>query len=621
MSSDDWSDWSDSANDDNDHDDDDNFDYVSDFSDDDDGDDSDDTLQARLSNIYYESKALAEERRYSEALDGFESVCKSLPKCAQNWREKHSIWHFKALKQMVLVHLLCANYAQVLSCFESRLLKECSRLVRFSELRVERGLQSLVQRVSVDVEDEHARNRFYEMTLEHVTNPAPFVEHFSEANSGGANGSASSSLTLSSSGAIAMSSSSPSSLSRSLSRSSSAATMPLSMSPGAMSPLLTSSSSALRIDSQSIVNQRIWFFTKLKQARSLLANPQRHGQVMRLVKELRRACQRPDGSDDVKKPQLLEVYALEIQLYTALQDTKRLEKLYARSMAVKVGVVHPFTRAIIHMCGGKLHMIKRDWKRARDAFNKAFRGFDETGDANRLTCLKYVALASIFMSNRRQEDDDDAQEDDDNEAQQVAAASQRRRRHVGAASREQQLAELAAASMPNVQGGHNHNRSHGDAPSSAAYIDVDPLEATEAQPYRTHPEVEPMLQLLAAFRQNEIRHFEAILRRNETLLADDLISMYLSELLGTARAQILLKLLKPYSRIKLPFIAHQLNIGERDVESLLVKLILDKQLHGSIDQANRTLILERSTQTLADEHYAAIHQWASNVQSLYNIVI
>jgi hypothetical protein len=42
-----------------------------------------------------------------------------------------------------------------------------------------------------------------------------------------------------------------------------------------------------------------------------------------------RSCQREDGSEDLKKgTQLLEVYAVEIQMYTEQRNNKKLKQLY-----------------------------------------------------------------------------------------------------------------------------------------------------------------------------------------------------------------------------------------------------------------------------------------------------
>jgi COP9 signalosome complex subunit 2 len=47
---------------------------------------------------------------------------------------------------------------------------------------------------------------------------------------------------------------------------------------------------------------------------------------------------------------------------------------------------------------------------------------------------------------------------------------------------------------------------------------------------------------------------------------------------------VLLKLIQPYTRVRLPFISHALHIPEGDVERLLVSLILDNRIEGYVDQ-------------------------------------
>lgn len=61
---------------------------------------------------------------------------------------------------------------------------------------------------------------------------------------------------------------------------------------------------------------------------------------------------------------------------------------------------------------------------------------------------------------------------------------------------------------------------------------------------------------------------------------------------------MVLKLIQPYTRIRIPFVSAQLNVPEHDVEQLLVALILDNRIAGHIDQARRT-ILSTAAQTPA----------------------
>lgn len=54
--------------------------------------------------------------------------------------------------------------------------------------------------------------------------------------------------------------------------------------------------------------------------------------------------------------------------------------------------------------------------------------------------------------------------------------------------------------------------------------------------------------------------------------------------------QVLIKIIKPYTRIKISFISGELNIDPADVESLLVSCILDSTIYGRIDQVCSTPI-------------------------------
>lgn len=124
-----------------------------------------------------------------------------------------------------------------------------------------------------------------------------------------------------------------------------------------------------------------------------------------------RSCQTEGGGDDLKKgTQLLEIYALEIQvpfhlaykcgvlhlcqtpslfercvrpketgdrstvilaamqIYTEQKNTKKLKELYTRALAIKSAIPHPRIMAIIRECGGKMHMHERLWSDAATDF-------------------------------------------------------------------------------------------------------------------------------------------------------------------------------------------------------------------------------------------------------------
>lgn len=128
-----------------------------------------------------------------------------------------------------------------------------------------------------------------------------------------------------------------------------------------------------------------------------------------------------------------------------------------------------------------------------------------------------------------------------------------------------------------------------------------------------------MTNLVEAYQRNEIREFESILKNNrKTIMDDPFIRNYIEDLLSKIRTQVVLKLIRPYTRIRLPFISKQLNIPEAEVQALLVSLILDSRVSGHIDQVNGLLELEdRNT---GSKKYHAIDKWSDQLKVLQSTV-
>jgi COP9 signalosome complex subunit 2 len=300
---------------------------------------------------------------------------------------------------------------------------------------------------------------------------------------------------------------------------------------------------------QEAKNDRLWFKTNLKLC-GLYFQTKDFGRLTRTLKELHRSCKRDDGTDDVKKgTQLLEIYAIEIQMYTEQKNNKKLKELYHKALAIKSAIPHPRILGVIRESGGKMHMTERSFESAATDFFEAFKAYDEAAIGRRIQCLKYLVLANMLMES-----------------------------------------------------------------------EVDPFDAQEAKPYKTDREVLAMTNLISAYQKNEISEFEQVLRDNRQSIMDDpFIRDYIEDLLKNIRTQVLLKLIKPYTRIRIQFISESLHIPEKDVEALLVSLILDGRVFGLIDQKNQ--LLELSSTTKDGEKFAQINKWAAQVNSLNKTVV
>jgi COP9 signalosome complex subunit 2 len=307
-------------------------------------------------------------------------------------------------------------------------------------------------------------------------------------------------------------------------------------------------------------NERLWFKTNLKYGQSLF----HVGDLHKLAIVLRELTTHETTSTNT-----MEIFALQMQLYE-VTDTKKLRETFGKAMAVRGGIPHPRTialiqgtcrgvatimqggcmtlvswlfpltrtlfsflfsrRLIIIICcllqlelGGKMHMQAREYAAAEKTFFQAFKSYDEAGDIGRLRCLKYLVLASMLSTSS-----------------------------------------------------------------------INPFDSQEARPYKEDPEIVAMTNLVQAFHDNDIYTFERTLKMGKIMERDDFIRQFVSELLRTIRTQVIINFLRPYRRITLTAIATALNdIPVTEVESLLVNLILDGNVKGKIDATEGILVLDQ----------------------------
>lgn len=139
--------------------------------------------------------------------------------------------------------------------------------------------------------------------------------------------------------------------------------------------------------SGSCPNERLWFKTNLKYGQ-LLYERNETGKLQNVLKEL--------TSLESSSTQSLEIYALQIQLYSRQKDHKKLRETFHDAMNVRGGIPHPRTIAMIQELGGKMHLSAKEYEAAEKTFFQAFKSYDEAGDPSRLRCLKYLVLASML---------------------------------------------------------------------------------------------------------------------------------------------------------------------------------------------------------------------------------
>ncbi|PIO59878.1 hypothetical protein TELCIR_18646 [Teladorsagia circumcincta] len=97
-------------------------------------------------------------------------------------------------------------------------------------------------------------------------------------------------------------------------------------------------------------NERLWFKTNTKLGK-LYFDMHEFNKLEKILKQLKSSCKTELGEEDQKKgTQLLEIYALEIQMYTEQKNNKALKKLYEQAQQAiqsKSAIPHPLILGVI----------------------------------------------------------------------------------------------------------------------------------------------------------------------------------------------------------------------------------------------------------------------------------
>ncbi|TWU71913.1 hypothetical protein ED733_002472 [Metarhizium rileyi] len=297
---------------------------------------------------------------------------------------------------------------------------------------------------------------------------------------------------------------------------------------------------------QSTNNERLWLKTNIKLAK-LLLDRKEYSSVSKKLRELHKACQRPDGTDDSSKGTYsLEIYALEIQMLAETKNNKQLKALYQRALKVKSAVPHPRIMGIIRECGGKMHMSEENWKEAQSDFFESFHNYDEAGSLQRIQVLKYLLLSTMLMKSN-----------------------------------------------------------------------INPFDSQETKPYKSDPRISAMTELVDAYQRDDVHAYEKVLQGHQDILDDPFIAENIDEVTRNMRTKGILKLIAPYTRMKLGWIGKQLKISEPEVQDILGFLIIDGKIRGTVNQQDGILEI---TSDADMERIQAMSSLSASISELFSAV-
>lgn len=255
-------------------------------------------------NAYYNSKGLR-ETDLQEAADEFEKVIIQEREELASKNEdgggskKYGPWSFKCIKQLVKLQLRIGSTDSVLSVY-SRLL-ECIDEGNVSPNAVEKGINGMLERVASLLQGNAAVRSGIDASSSNNLDPQKLA--------------------------------------------------------------LAVYDSTLRVfhpSTGSCPNDRLWFKTNLKYGQ-LLYETNEATKLQQVLFDLQTTQEYQSNNDTntaathgSSSTQSLEIFALQMQLYSRQKDSKKLRQVFNKAMVVRGGIPHPRTIATIQELGGKM---------------------------------------------------------------------------------------------------------------------------------------------------------------------------------------------------------------------------------------------------------------------------
>lgn len=114
---------------------------------------------------------------------------------------------------------------------------------------------------------------------------------------------------------------------------------------------------------------------------------------------------------------------------------------------------------------------------------------------------------------------------------------------------------------------------------------INPFESQETKPYKDHPMMAPLVQLVSAFEIHDLDAFNHCVKKNESVLhKDHLMSQLLNLIVKSLLGHGILEIVKSYRSISLEYLCAQLAVDLAILVESIVHLILDGTLaHARLD--------------------------------------
>merc|ERR1712012_110959 len=132
--------------------------------------------------------------------------------------------------------------------------------------------------------------------------------------------------------------------------------------------------------------------------------------------------------------------------------------------------------------------------------------------------------------------------------------------------------------------------------------------------------IEAMKKVANASKNRSLADFQTAVKEFSAELGQDrIVEKHLKSLYQTMLEQNLCRIIEPYKRVQVGYVAEKINLPEAEVEKKLSQMILDKKFQGILDQETRVLVIfeAKPRDTTYDDVLETISAMSKVVDRLY----
>ncbi|PWA00843.1 hypothetical protein BB558_003089 [Smittium angustum] len=146
---------------------------------------------------------------------------------------------------------------------------------------------------------------------------------------------------------------------------------------------------------------------------------------------------------------------------------------------------------------------------------------------------------------------------------------------------------------------------------------ISPFDSPETKPYENEPEIVVVAKLAAAYQSQNSKEFEKVLAASgKAILGDPFIQEYVIDIKNSMKSSMVVSIVKPFSRVKLEFLAELLNTDQESISELLALAIIEGKVNGKIDE-RQNIFVTTPMEKQSTQKYCGLENWANYIETRY----